>query len=465
MKIYCIGLGAKNGDISLRGYNLFKTCGAIVSRTDKTAASEVLKDFAHICLDSVYETARDFDELNTALAGEVLKAAKGHKITAYCVPGSGAEDNSVAELKKLAKNVEIIPAAGYAYTAPCDLGAKGYVSAPAYALTPRTVNTSLPLIVYEIDNGCLAADVKLILSGAYGDTAEILLNGASATVADIDRLKKYDYSVTVAVPPVSLIRKQRFDFADLMELLSVLRSPQGCPWDREQTHSSIRNDCIEEAYEVADAIDSGDTEQLEEEAGDLLLQAAFHAQIAADGEEFTAADMITGLCQKLIYRHRHVFGDAAAKTGADALKTWESQKDAKKNFSSIAADMQNIPKSFPQTLRALKAQKKARKASYDFADISAAAEKLREELEELKAALGSGVFADVEEEAGDCLFALINVLRFAGVDPELALNRSVDKFIKRFALVEEAAKERGLSLKDMTAEEIDGLYVMIKTKN
>jgi len=259
-----------------------------------------------------------------------------------------------------------------------------------------------------------------------------------------------------------LLQKERYNFDDLVELLAILRSPDGCPWDREQTHSSIRNDCIEEAYEVIDAIDANNPEMLKEETGDILLQAAFHARIAEEAGGFDAGDMITGLCKKLIYRHRHVFGDMTAASGADALRTWEAQKDAKKNFATVAEDMQSIPKSFPQTLRAQKAQKKARKANFDFADISDAFAKFREEIAEFEAALSGGSPAEKEIEAGDCLFALINVLRLVGIDPEIALNRATDKFIRRFTLLEKVITEKGLNMKEMTAEEIDAFYRNIK---
>jgi tetrapyrrole methylase family protein/MazG family protein len=236
--------------------------------------------------------------------------------------------------------------------------------------------------------------------------------------------------------------------------MGILRAPGGCPWDREQTHLSIRNNAVEEAYEVVDAIDLGDTELLQEELGDLLLQAVFHSVIAEKEEEFNLNDVISGLCAKLIFRHKHVFGTVTAKNGAEALLTWENAKLEKKSYATVTEELLAVPKSFPQALRAVKLQKKAGKANYGILNPDGALARLREELEEF-AVGGGGERAELS--AGECLFSLVNVLRLAGIDPEVALNRASDGFIREFAAVERLADKRGLELHGMTCDAVGRL--------
>ena len=225
---------------------------------------------------------------------------------------------------------------------------------------------------------------------------------------------------------------------DLLKIMELLRSPGGCPWDRAQTHQSIRANLLEEAYEAADAIDHMDMANLKEELGDVLLQVVFHARIAQESGAFTFDDVVDGVCQKLVYRHPHVFGTVDARDGAEALNVWDAQKRSEKGQRTAGDALDSVARALPALTRASKLQSKAAKAGFDWEDISPALDKLSEELEELKAAVEEG--SNVEEELGDLLFAAVKVGRFARTDGEQALQKACEKFIRRFRRVEELAE-------------------------
>ncbi len=224
---------------------------------------------------------------------------------------------------------------------------------------------------------------------------------------------------------------------DLIQIMELLRAPGGCPWDRAQTHQSIRANMLEEAYEAADAIDSMDMDNLKEELGDVLLQVVFHARMAQEAGAFTFDDVVDGICKKLVYRHPHVFGTASAGDPEGALSAWDAQKRAEKGQRTTADAMDSVARALPALTRAAKLQGKAAKAGFDWRDISPAMDKLSEELEEFQAAVRED--SNVEEELGDLLFAAVKVGRFAGVDGETALQKACEKFIRRFRRVEELA--------------------------
>lgn len=250
--------------------------------------------------------------------------------------------------------------------------------------------------------------------------------------------------------------KDFYSMADLERIVAILRAPGGCPWDREQTHQSIRANMLEEAYEVCEAIDQSDADHLKEELGDVLLQVVLHAQMEKELGVFTLDDVADGICKKLIFRHPHVFGDVNAEDVGQALNTWDAMKRVEKSQSTYTDTLQAVARSLPALWRAEKVQKKAKKAGFDWPDAQGAVDKLSEEVTELKAAMnGEG---DVTEELGDLLFACVNVARFLKADPEQALTQATDKFTARFALVEEKARSAGRDMQDMTLTELDQLW-------
>ena len=233
-------------------------------------------------------------------------------------------------------------------------------------------------------------------------------------------------------------RVENYKIDDLLRIMELLRSPGGCPWDMAQTHQSIRQNMLEEAYEAADAIDHADMDNLKEELGDVLLQVVFHARMAQEADQFTFDDVVDGVCKKLVFRHPHVFGTAEAQDPEKALDTWDGRKQTEKGQRTAGDALDSVARALPALTRASKLQHKAAKAGFDWEDVSPALDKLSEELEELRAAVQEG--SNVEEELGDLLFAAVKVGRFAGVDGEMALQKACEKFIRRFRRVEQLAQ-------------------------
>lgn len=242
---------------------------------------------------------------------------------------------------------------------------------------------------------------------------------------------------------VEFQRKDFYSYEDFLEIMRLLRAPGGCPWDREQTHSSIRRNFLEETYEVLDAIDHDDASGMCEELGDVLMQVAFHAQIEAERGRFTMANVVDGVARKLVYRHPHVFGDVQADTSQQVLANWDVLKRREKGQRSTADAVEAVPRTLPALWRAEKIQSKTAKAGFDWTSSLQALDKLEEEVRELRAALEAGQAADaphgIREELGDTLFMAAKIAQMSGVDPEDALHRACDKFDRRFRAVEEAA--------------------------
>lgn len=252
--------------------------------------------------------------------------------------------------------------------------------------------------------------------------------------------------------------EKEYRLEDLVGIIKALRGENGCPWDKVQTHESLRADMLEEAYEAVDAIERGDMENLCEELGDVLMQVVFHAELAAERGDFTLADVIRGICEKMIYRHPHVFGNGEMKadTPEQVLVNWEKLKKQEKKAQSQTELMQSIPAALPATLRARKVQKKAADVGFDFPVTADAMQKVYEEVRELEDAMEQG--SGIEEEFGDLLFALMNISRFLKINPEFALTKATKKFINRFEYVESSALSQGKHLSEMPLEEMDRLW-------
>ena len=252
--------------------------------------------------------------------------------------------------------------------------------------------------------------------------------------------------------------KENYDINDLVDIVEILRSPDGCPWDKEQDHKSIRRDFLEETYEVIEAINKDDKDLLLEELGDVLLQVVFHTQIEREKGTFDLKDVADGICKKMIERHPHVFGDVSAETSEQVLENWDVIKKQTKSQKTQTESMLSIPREFPALMRADKVQKKAAKVGFDWDSVDGAFDKVHEEIDELKEAVLMGVVDNAREELGDLLFSVVNVSRFIKVDSEEALTNATDKFIDRFSKVEKMADERGLVMKETSLEELDKLW-------
>lgn len=254
------------------------------------------------------------------------------------------------------------------------------------------------------------------------------------------------------------IKKDSYGFNDLVEIMKILRSPEGCPWDREQDHKSIRQNFIEETYEAIEAIDTEDSELLKEELGDVLLQVVFHSEIEQSQGGFNIDDVCDGVCKKLIVRHPHVFGDVVAETSDKVLTNWDNIKMKTKSQKTQSDAIDSVAKSLPALMRSTKVQQKAAKVGFDWDDVNGAMEKVSEELSELKEAVKSSDKENIHEELGDLLFAVVNISRFLKEDSEKALYDACDKFAKRFRKVEELASEKNINMKEAGIEVLDELW-------
>lgn len=257
--------------------------------------------------------------------------------------------------------------------------------------------------------------------------------------------------------------KSQYTMTDLLQIMELLRGPEGCPWDREQTHTSIRNNLLEEAYETADAIDTADDTALCEELGDLLLQVVFHAQIAKEAEQFDFDNVADGICKKLILRHPHIFGDTVVADSDQVLQNWDSIKMQEKGQHSYTDTLRSVPKAFPALMRAAKIQKRAAKAGFDWDDVAGPLAKVREELDELEAVIEAEDTVHLQEEYADLLFTVVNVSRFLQIDAEQALQSGCEKFIRRFAQMEQLAAQQGMKLDTASLEQMDKLWDDVKS--
>ncbi|MCD6384895.1 nucleoside triphosphate pyrophosphohydrolase [Candidatus Sumerlaeota bacterium] len=258
-------------------------------------------------------------------------------------------------------------------------------------------------------------------------------------------------------------------FVKLVEIMRRLLAPEGCPWDKQQTHKSLKPYLIEEAYEVIESIDAENSEELKEELGDLLLQIVFHSELAHKEGKFDIGDVLESICQKMIHRHPHVFGKERWDTPEEVLRNWEclkqSEREQKQGEEHVSI-LEGIPRSLPSLIRAHRLQDRAARVGFDWNHIEEVYAKVTEELEELRRLMKQkNANPDrIEDEFGDLLFALVNLARFLKIHPEEALQHTNEKFIRRFSFIEEQARNRGKDLSSMTLEEMDALWEQAKSK-
>jgi tetrapyrrole methylase family protein/MazG family protein len=257
-------------------------------------------------------------------------------------------------------------------------------------------------------------------------------------------------------------KTEKYSFDDLCLLAKLLRAEGGCPWDREQTHKSIRKDIIEETYEVIEAIDKEDPVLMREELGDLLWQVVFHAELERENGRADMNDVIHDICAKLVHRHPHVFGNVVANTSDVVLSNWEKIKTEEKQRNTVTSKLESIPPALPALMRAQKIGKRA--PFFDFADASEVLVKLDEEILELKSAIASGNQDDVDEEFGDLLFTAVSLARKLGLDAEESLTRASNKFIKRFSVLESEVIGEGKDITTLPMADLDEIWDRIKHK-
>ena len=354
--ITVVGLGFYKDSVTLRGRKAIKAADMVVARTNKTVPSKKFGD----SLDYLYEQASDYDSLNRLLAEEVLQRSKDKNLV-YVVDGDGYKDSSVVELCKLT-DVNVI-------AGPMDLPlppGENVAVLSAYHLETYYPDTSQPVCVYGIDDARIAGEVKLYLLRFYNFDTVIKIcshKGCSEIpLEELDRCKKYYYDTTVYVT-----NGKKATFADLCRIVKRLTAPDGCPWDKAQTHESIKTNFIEEAYEVCDAVTKGDMDGMIEELGDVMLQVALNSDIAERSGEFTIEDVLEGINNKLIARHTHIFGTDKAVNPDEALKYWEKAKAEEKQYTSYYDQICRFP-DFPALLRAKKIVSRLKKLGADVSE-------------------------------------------------------------------------------------------------
>ncbi len=479
LKIMGLGPGAYEA-LTIGALKELKNNKNIYFRTEKHPTVDFLKDegIKFESYDHAYEKYDSFDDVYKYIAEDLITKIKDDEDLIYAVPGHPlVAEKSVVNLIELCKEnniqYEVLPAVSFVDAMMEALQVdpiEGVKIIDAFDMKNQILDKRVGTIITQVYNNFIASEVKLRLLEGYEDDTEIIFVRAAGVeglesirkipLYELDWQEDIDYLTSIYIPK-DLGNKK--DFQDLLDIIETLRNPGGCPWDREQTHESLKSALLEECYEVIDAIENEDEDALIEELGDVLLQVVFHASIGKEDGYFDIMDVIGGISNKMINRHPHVFGNEEANTSEQVLVNWDEIKKEEKGIKTLTEEMQNIAKSLPATTRAYKVQKKAKKVGFDWDDVNCAMDKVKEELSEIKEVYNCEDKSIIEGEVGDLLFACINVARFLEVDGELALDKTIKKFINRFSYIENEAIKNNKNLKNMTLEEMDKLWEEAKT--
>ncbi len=440
----------------------------VVLRTERHPMADFLKNegIAYEALDALYEACEDFDLFNHKAAQKVLALCKD-KPVCYAVSDASFDTTVAAIQKEKPASAKVVVLPGVSHAERClsmlDNHADAMRLYTAESFLSARVSPQEDLLLLEVHSRECAGECKLKLLELMPEEMQItIITGNEQTgelkkkkiaLYEMDRQKGYDHLTAVYVPAVPMLERTRFNMDDLMAVVARLRAPDGCPWDREQTHESLLPDLLEESYEYIQAVRDEDVDHMYDELGDVLLQIALHTQIAIEHGDFTIDDVTSAICYKMIERHTHVFGQVKADTAEDVLNNWEAFKREQRGIKTHAEAMDEVSMGLSSLLRAYKVQKKARKVGFDFDTALEALTKVHEEADEVRENIENG--ADPEMELGDLFFAAVNVCRLCGKDPDIALTSSTNKFIKRFRNMENAIKSAGKSLEGLTLSEMD----------
>ena len=423
--------------------------------------------------DNKYENSESFDDVYIDIAKDLIKQHEVHEDIVYAVPGHPlVAEKSVNILLGLCKenhiSTEIVPAVSFVDAVMESLKidpVEGIKIIDAFDIENQILDKRTGIILTQVYNKFIASEVKIALSPYYGDDFEIYFVRAAGIkgmesirkikIYELDRQEDIDYLTSLYIPKDLEVTK---DFNDLVHIMNILRGEDGCPWDLEQDHKTLKKNLIEESYEVIEAIDEEDDYKLTEELGDVLLQVVFHAKIGEDEGYFDINDVIRGICNKMITRHPHIFKNIEVNGTNEVLENWDKIKQEEKGFASYTDKLKHVPVVLPALMRADKIQKEAAKVGFDWNNVEPALEKVKEEYLEVKDVYKTNNMAKIQEEIGDLIFSCVNVARFLEVDPELALNYTINKFINRFEYIENNAVSKKLDLKEMTLEEMDKLW-------
>jgi tetrapyrrole methylase family protein/MazG family protein len=481
MTINIIGLGPGDSALLTRqAWQLLSRADEVYLRTRRHPTIAGLP--AHLILhsfDHLYENLEDFAAVYETIADRIIALGRRSEGVLYAVPGHPLVGESSVQRILVRARQDAMPVRlveGLSFVEPVLSllqidGLSGLQLADATELATAhhpALDPDRPALVGQLYGRRLASEVKLTLMNSYPDDHLVILVRAAGTgegtkvslpLHELDRDQLLDHLTTLYVPPLS----HSGGLPALQETVARLRAPDGCPWDREQTHQSLRANLLEEAYEVLAALDAEDEDKLCEELGDLLMQIAMHAQIATEEGAFRFADVIGGIDAKLKRRHPHVFGDLEVNDSADVLRHWEAikanERAASREEGTHRSRLEGVPAMLPALARAQALGERAARAGFDWPDLAGVLEKVREEVAELRASRDADAQAG---ELGDLLFCLVNVARWLGVDAESALRGTCDRFVRRYAQMEQAALAQGLDLADLPLAEQDALWEKAK---
>ncbi|MGN7313240.1 nucleoside triphosphate pyrophosphohydrolase [Alkalicoccobacillus gibsonii] len=475
-KIHIVGLGAGDLDQMPMGlYRHLKVARNLFVRTnDHPVLSELAdENVAWTSFDEIYEKHDQFEAVYEEITETLLQEAKKEEIT-YAVPGHPfVAERTIQLLVKHAETegIELQFLGGTSfldsmYTALKIDPIEGSQILDGTHFKRDEFQLTQHLIIVQVYDAMIASDVKLTLMERLPDEYEVVVATAVGSknesllrvpLHDLDRVTTLNNLTAVYVPPVRDESLLREEFATLRQVIATLRGPNGCPWDKKQTHESLKPYLIEEAYEVLDAIDQQDDEHLVEELGDVLLQVMLHAQIGEDAGWFSIQDVVAAVTNKMIRRHPHVFGEGTAHTAEDVLTNWDAIKKAEKGDAETSL-LTDIPTALPGLMKAIALQKKAAKVGFDWGNVEPIWDKLDEELTEWKDELAGADKQKMEAELGDVLFTIANVARFYKLDAEQAIAQTNMKFKKRFEYIEERVKEQGKQVTELSLDELESIW-------
>ncbi|MFP5109977.1 nucleoside triphosphate pyrophosphohydrolase [Neobacillus sp. C211] len=474
-RIEILGLGA--GDLEQLPVGVYKKLlksNSLFLRTkEHPVVSELEKEgLRYTSFDSIYEKHDQFEEVYEEIVETLLQKAESETIV-YAVPGHPLVAERAVQLLLAygpTRDIEISIGGGQSFIDALFTSLKidpieGFQLLDGTLLNVAQLQIDQHMIVSQVYDQFVSSNVKLTLMEKLPDDYQVYIVTAAGSSQEIiekvplfelDRNVSINNLTSVYIPPVKEEQILLKNFSKLREIIAELRSPTGCPWDREQTHESLKKYLIEETYEVIDAINHEDIDHLIEELGDVLLQVMLHAQIGEDDGYFSIDDIIEGLSAKMIRRHPHVFGNGQADNAEEVVRNWQEIKKLEKG-EVPASLLEGVSMALPNLLRAYELQKKAAKVGFDWQEITPALEKVKEELEEFVNELDGTDegMARAKGEFGDLLFAFVNVARFLKIHPEEALFETNEKFTRRFQFVEEKVKDSGRTFEEHTLEQLD----------
>jgi tetrapyrrole methylase family protein / MazG family protein len=475
--ITVVGLGPGHlSQVTLEAMQVLESAEMVYLRTSQhPAVEEFPEKIRWQSFDHLYDSSESFEEVYAAIVEKIISLGKNTGNVMYAVPGNPcvAEVTGPKIIQRAKEaNIPVRVIAGISFIEPSIMALNidpydpGLVLADALEINQKyylDFSPTYPALIGQVYSKFVASELKLALSNVYSDTHEVVLIHAAGTpeeiiekvpLYEIDRSDHIGLLSSLYVPAL----RRGSSFEDFQDQIAHLRAPDGCPWDREQTHASLRSTLLEETYEVLSAMDNEDEESMQEEFGDLLLQIVLNAQIASETGSFNMVDIIRGVYDKIEFRHPHVFGDDKRDTTDEVLVNWDKLKAKERKMNGkdkkLKGRLDSVPQSLPALSLAQSYQSRAARVGFDWPDIGGVLDKIVEEIQEVREAGADSL----QGELGDLLFSIVNLIRWNGIDAESALRETNQKFYHRFKYIEEQAVIKGISLNDMTLKEMDILW-------